>query len=125
MAKLLILTSLSTLLMIAFANIGSATCYNNEEMVEPLRKFNVCVGDDCIEDILLYECGGASWNGAAFESGYSVDCSAKVEGDGYNTTSNPSGCKYFLRSVQLTKPQIDLYTCTPINLLDSGCMWYE
>ena len=118
------LAGLALLLSVGVGSVGSASCYNNEEGLLPLRLFEVCTAGKCVEDTLLWECGNMSWSGAGFSSGFSADCSVETSGEGYDAESIPAGCNYSLNGVELVQPQLDLLKCSPIHPSDGGCMWY-
>ena len=103
----------------------TANCYNNEDFTQPERKFKVCLNNECITDVLLYECTSASWYGAGFKSGYSASCSSEVEGSGYNSSSKPLECEFKIGEFKMPTVMRKEIVCVALNVDDMSCFWYE
>ncbi|GEM_PF-4370988 len=102
-----------------------AGCYNNDDLSGPLRRFQVCLDGNCIEDILLWECGNTSWLGAGFASGYQVSCEVAVQGSGYDTVSSATKCVRKINDFLLSDTIMNHFTCTPMDDGGYGCEWYD
>ena len=99
-----------------------ANCWDNESGQS--RYFTVCIGDDCIQDELLWECVSGDWSGAAFAGGFSADCSVVAVGEGYNQSTAPSVCIYKIGGYKIPTSLYELLSCTPKQEGDIGCIWW-
>lgn len=102
-----------------------AGCYNNEDLSSPPRRFQVCLDGNCIEDILLWECGNTTWAGAGFSSGYQVSCEVAVQNSGYDTVTTAVSCIRKISDFVLSDTILDQFTCQPMDGDGPGCEWYE
>ena len=114
----------STLLTFATAYTASSSCYSNLELDMPLIELTTCFNGSCVDDVLLLACGGSLGFNAEFQSGYKVECTAVVEGTGYNKISQPGECSYFIGDYRLSDEHTKLLSCTPKGSDDYGCNWF-
>ena len=105
-------------------SVAQANCWNNEDRSSPIREFTTCFDGKCIDDELLFECGGTLGFWAKFSGGFYVACGSEVEGSGYNKVSQASNCKYYLGDYELSKQQAKLLSCTPKDPEEYGCNWF-
>lgn len=101
-----------------------ANCYSNLERDMPLIELTTCFNSSCVDDVLLLACGGSLGFNAEFQSGYKVECTAVVEGTGYNKISQPGECSYFIGDYRLSDEHTKLLSCTPKGSDDYGCNWF-
>ena len=101
-----------------------ANCYSNLERDMPLIELTACFNGSCVDDVLLLACGGTLGFNAKFQSGFKVECTAVVEGTGYNKISQPGECSYFIGDYRLSDEHTKLLSCTPKGSDDYGCNWF-
>ena len=70
---------ITILVSLSWGSASLASCYNNDDKAEPLRKFEVCLDGNCSEDVLLWECGSANFMGGGFDSGLEINCSVTLK----------------------------------------------
>ena len=116
--------SLSATIVLLSVSCAQANCWNNEDRLSPSREFTTCFDGKCIDDELLFECGGTLGFWAKFSGGFYVACGSEVEGSGYNKVSQASNCKYYLGDYELSKQQATLLSCTPKDPEEYGCNWF-
>ena len=116
--------SLSATIVFLSVSCAQANCWNNEDRSSPIREFTTCFDGTCIDDELLFECGGTLGFWAKFSGGFYVACGSEVEGSGYDTVSQASNCKYYLGDYELSKQQAKLLSCTPKDPDEYGCNWF-
>ena len=116
--------SLSATIVLLSVSYAQANCWNNEDRSSPIREFTTCFDGKCIDDELLFECGGTLGFWAKFSGGFYVACGSEVEGSGYDTVSQASNCKYYLGDYELSKQQAKLLSCTPKDPDEYGCNWF-
>ena len=115
---------LSATILLLSVSYAQANCWNNEDRSSPSREFTTCFDGKCIDDELLFECGGTLGFWAKFSGGFYVACGSEVEGSGYNKVSQASNCKYYLGDYELSKQQAKLLSCTPKDPEEYGCNWF-
>ena len=101
-----------------------ANCYSNLERDMPLIELTACFNGSCVDDVLLLACGGTLGFNAKFQSGFKVECTAVVEGTGYNKISKPGECSFFIGDYRLSDEHTKLLSCTPKGSDDYGCNWF-
>ena len=106
------------------AHAALSSCYSNLERDMPLIELTTCFNGSCVDDVLLLACGGSLGFNAEFQSGYKVECTAVVEGTGYNKISQPGECSYFIGDYRLSDEHSKLLSCTPKGSDDYGCNWF-